>query len=81
MGRVHHFLGLEVGAILSQMDPAERRVAYAADITYGTNNEFGFDYLRDNMALTLERLRAARATTSRSWTRSTRSWSTRPGRR
>ena len=54
MGRVHHFLGLDVGAILSQMDPAERRVAYAADITYGTNNEFGFDYLRDNMALSLE---------------------------
>ena len=54
MGRVHHFLGLEVGSILSQMDPAERRVAYAADITYGTNNEFGFDYLRDNMALTLD---------------------------
>ncbi|MGI8456730.1 MAG: preprotein translocase subunit SecA [Propionibacteriaceae bacterium] len=54
MGRVHHFLGLEVGAILSQMTPAERKVAYAADITYGTNNEFGFDYLRDNMALTIE---------------------------
>ena len=54
MGRVHHFLGLEVGAILSQMDPAERRAAYAADITYGTNNEFGFDYLRDNMALALD---------------------------
>ena len=54
MGRVHHFLGLEVGAILTQMDPAERRKAYNADITYGTNNEFGFDYLRDNMALSLE---------------------------
>jgi preprotein translocase subunit SecA len=54
MGRIHHFLGLEVGAILTQMTPAERRAAYAADITYGTNNEFGFDYLRDNMALTLE---------------------------
>ena len=54
MGRVHHFLGMDVGAILSQMDPAERRIAYAADITYGTNNEFGFDYLRDNMALALE---------------------------
>ncbi len=54
MGRIHHFLGLEVGAILSQMDPASRRAAYHADITYGTNNEFGFDYLRDNMALTLE---------------------------
>ena len=54
MGRVHHFLGLEVGVILSQMSPAERRVQYAADITYGTNNEFGFDYLRDNMAWTLD---------------------------
>jgi preprotein translocase subunit SecA len=50
MGRIHRFLGLEVGMILSQMPPAERRAAYAADITYGTNNEFGFDYLRDNMA-------------------------------
>src|SRR3712207_4118206 len=54
MGRIHHFLGLEVGVILSQMTPAERRVAYGADLTYGTNNEFGFDYLRDNMALSLE---------------------------
>ena len=50
MGRVHRFLGLDVGVILSEMTPEERRVAYAADITYGTNNEFGFDYLRDNMA-------------------------------
>ena len=50
MGRIHRFLGLEVGMILTQMPPAERRAAYAADITYGTNNEFGFDYLRDNMA-------------------------------
>ena len=54
MGRIHHFLGLEVGSILAHMDPAARRAAYAADITYGTNNEFGFDYLRDNMALSLE---------------------------
>ena len=54
MGRIHHFLGLEVGAILAHMDPAARRHAYAADVTYGTNNEFGFDYLRDNMALTIE---------------------------
>ncbi len=54
MGRIHHFLGLRVGAILAQMSPAERREAYAADITYGTNNEFGFDYLRDNMALRKE---------------------------
>jgi preprotein translocase subunit SecA len=53
MGRIHHFLGVEVGAILSQMDSAERRRACKADITYGTNNEFGFDYLRDNMALSL----------------------------
>ncbi len=54
MGRVHRLLGLEVGVILAQMTPAERRVQYAADITYGTNNEFGFDYLRDNMAWSLE---------------------------
>src|SRR6266853_6281295 len=54
MGRVHRFLGLEVGVILGDMDPAERRKQYAADITYGTNNEFGFDYLRDNMAWGLE---------------------------
>ncbi len=56
MGRVHRFLGLEVGVILAQMRPAERREAYAADITYGTNNEFGFDYLRDNMAWTVDDL-------------------------
>ncbi|MFL5722355.1 MAG: preprotein translocase subunit SecA, partial [Chloroflexota bacterium] len=54
MGRIHRFLGLEVGVILSQMPPAERREQYAADITYGTNNEFGFDYLRDNMVFSLE---------------------------
>ena len=56
MGRVHRFLGLEVGTILSKMTPPERRIAYAADITYGTNNEFGFDYLRDNMAWSSEEL-------------------------
>ena len=50
MGRVHRFLGLKVGVILSDMKPDDRRAAYGADITYGTNNEFGFDYLRDNMA-------------------------------
>src|SRR5881394_3102184 len=54
MGRVHRFLGLDVGVILAQMTPDERRTAYAADITYGTNNEFGFDYLRDNMAHSVE---------------------------
>jgi preprotein translocase subunit SecA len=56
MGRIHRFLGLEVGVILSDMTPAERRVQYGADITYGTNNEFGFDYLRDNMAWSSEEL-------------------------
>lgn len=54
MGRVHHFLGLEVGVILPEMRPDERRVAYNCDITYGTNNELGFDYLRDNMAGSIE---------------------------
>ena len=54
MGRIHRFLGLEVGVILADMEPDDRRKQYAADITYGTNNEFGFDYLRDNMAWGLE---------------------------
>src|SRR5690606_12316454 len=49
MGRVYRFLGMSVGTILSQQATADKKVAYAADITYGTNNEFGFDYLRDNM--------------------------------
>ncbi len=49
MGKVYRFLGMSVGTILSQQPTADKRVAYAADITYGTNNEFGFDYLRDNM--------------------------------
>ncbi|KHE73540.1 preprotein translocase subunit SecA [Kocuria marina] len=56
MGRVYRFLGLETGVILSGQDPATRREQYAADITYGTNNEFGFDYLRDNMAWSKEEL-------------------------
>ncbi len=50
MGRVHRFLGLDVGVILANESPEQRRPMYAKDITYGTNNEFGFDYLRDNMA-------------------------------
>ena len=54
MGRIHRFLGLTVGVIVNSMSPAERREAYNCDITYGTNNEFGFDYLRDNMAWSLE---------------------------
>ena len=56
MGRVHRFLGLNVDCILANQPPARRRQAYAADITYGTNNEFGFDYLRDNMAWSREEL-------------------------
>ena len=73
MGRIHQFLGLTVGVILPEMRPDERRVAYNADITYATNNELGFDYLRDNMATDARELRAARARTSPSSTRSTRS--------
>jgi len=53
MGRIHRFLGLSVGVVVPQMDPAEKQLSYQADITYGTNNEFGFDYLRDNMATTV----------------------------
>ncbi|MFE0691257.1 preprotein translocase subunit SecA [Streptomyces xiamenensis] len=56
MGRVHRFLGLEVGCITAGMTPAQRRAQYACDITYGTNNEFGFDYLRDNMAWSKDEL-------------------------
>ncbi len=54
MGRIHRFLGLTVGVIVNSMSPSERRDAYNCDVTYGTNNEFGFDYLRDNMAWSLE---------------------------
>ncbi|MBR6772514.1 MAG: DEAD/DEAH box helicase, partial [Clostridia bacterium] len=56
MGLVHKFLGLSVGVILHDMSPEQRRAAYACDITYGTNNEFGFDYLRDNMALSKDEM-------------------------
>ena len=56
MGQIHRFLGLTVGCILNSMDNDARREAYACDITYGTNNEFGFDYLRDNMVIYKERL-------------------------
>ncbi|HEY2056990.1 MAG TPA: preprotein translocase subunit SecA [Amycolatopsis sp.] len=54
MGRIHRFLGLEVGVILAEQTPQERHRMYNADITYGTNNEFGFDYLRDNMTWSLD---------------------------
>ncbi|MFP8961730.1 preprotein translocase subunit SecA [Streptomyces nanhaiensis] len=56
MGRVHKFLGLTVGCIVANMTPSQRREQYACDITYGTNNEFGFDYLRDNMAWSKDEL-------------------------
>jgi preprotein translocase subunit SecA len=56
MGRVHRFLGLRAGCILSSMNPGQRREMYGCDVTYGTNNEFGFDYLRDNMAWSGEEL-------------------------
>ncbi len=56
MGQVYRFLGLNVGLIQAQQSPQDRRPAYAADITYGTNNEFGFDYLRDNMVTDQERM-------------------------
>ena len=51
MGKLYNFLGLSVGTIVSQMSPEEKRAAYNCDITYGTNSEFGFDYLRDNMVI------------------------------
>ena len=56
MGKVHEFLGMSVGCIVSEIDDQERRLAYKADITYGTNNEFGFDYLRDNMKYSLDEM-------------------------
>jgi preprotein translocase subunit SecA len=54
MGVIYRFLGMSVGLIQAQMEPPERRIAYAADVTFGTNNEFGFDYLRDNMVVSLD---------------------------
>ena len=56
MGQIYNFLGLSVGCIVHGLDDDERRAAYAADITYGTNNEFGFDYLRDNMKYRLDEM-------------------------
>ncbi len=56
MGRVYRFLGLSVGLIKREMDYPERKAAYAADVTYGTNNEFGFDYLRDNMVVSVDQM-------------------------
>ena len=56
MGKLYRFLGLSVGLIVHDLDKDARRAAYAADITYGTNNEFGFDYLRDNMVVYKEQM-------------------------
>ncbi len=56
MGRIYKFLGLSVGLIVHDMNPHERRAAYMADVTYGTNNEFGFDYLRDNMVINVDQM-------------------------
>src|SRR5437868_9509163 len=56
MGQIYNFLGLSVGVIVHGLTDEERRVAYAADVTYGTNNEFGFDYLRDNMKFSLDQM-------------------------
>nr|MBS0019891.1 preprotein translocase subunit SecA [Gammaproteobacteria bacterium] len=53
MGEIYHFLGMRTGVVVPGMTPEEKRAAYAADVTYGTNNEFGFDYLRDNMAFAM----------------------------
>ena len=54
MGQIYRFLGMTVGVVIAGMNPDDKRAAYAADITYGTNNEYGFDYLRDNMAFGLD---------------------------
>ena len=73
MGRIYKFLGLTVGVNLSQMSHADKQAAYAADITYGTNNEFGFDYLRDNMVFAPSASACSAGSTTRSSTKSTRS--------
>ncbi len=73
MGPLYEFLGLSVGVVRSGQSPQEKHAAYTADIVYGTNNEFGFDYLRDNMAFSLGGADAARICISPSWTRSIRS--------
>ena len=67
MGRLYNFLGMTVGTILSQQDTESKKVAYAADITYGTNNEFGFDYLRTKSPTVVSALWPMRLLTK--WTR------------
>ena len=72
MGQIYNFLGLTVGCIVHGLTDEERRAAYACDITYGTNNEFGFDYLRDNMKFRLEDMVQRALHLRASSTRSTR---------
>jgi preprotein translocase subunit SecA len=73
MGQIYRFLGMTVGVIVHDLDDDEAPQAYAADVTYGTNNEFGFDYLRDNMKYRLEDMVQRGRSSSPSSTRSTRS--------
>ena len=70
MGKLYRFLGLTVGVIVHDLDDEERREAYASDVTYGTNNEFGFDYLRDNMKFDRYAIACSAGTTSPSSTKS-----------
>ena len=73
MRPIYEALGLTVGVIQADQDPADRRAQYECDVTYGTNSEFGFDYLRDNLATDIDQSACSAATPTRSWTRSTRS--------
>ena len=73
MGAIYKFLGLSVGCIVHELDDEQRRVQYACDVTYGTNNELGFDYLRDNMKMQAARKWCSVGTISRSSTRLIRS--------
>ena len=81
MGQIYRFLGLTVGCIVQGSTDEQRKEAYACDVTYGTNNEFGFDYLRDNMKYSHRDDGAAPASTTPSSTKWTRSWSTKRARR
>ena len=78
MGKVYRFLGLTVGLVIHGVQPQDRRKAYAGDVTYGTNNEFGFDYLRDNMVVYKAAAWCSAAMLTPSWTRWTPSSSMRP---
>jgi preprotein translocase subunit SecA len=81
MGKIYNFLGLTVGTIVHGLDDMERRNAYGADITYGTNNEFGFDYLRDNMKFDMETIVQRDLALCHCGRGGQHIWSTRPGHR